>query len=131
LVKLNMFGRGLPLMMRAARSAPVRMHYQRHLKNRDSRRTVLALERLEGFEALVQEIEAWLPVVNVPVLILWGHPDAYFRRREVERLQEIFPRANVREIPGGGHFPIEDAPQVVTEELLRFLSHKDLNSTRE
>lgn len=122
LVKLNVFGWGLPLMMRAARSPQIRRHYMRHLKTNASRRTVLALERLEGFEALVQEIESSLPAASMPVLILWGHPDQYFGRHELERLKETFPRADIVEIPGGGHFPMDDAPQIVTEELLRFLS---------
>jgi hypothetical protein len=59
-----------------------------------TRKTVLSLERLEGFAPLMERVEAALSDVAIPTLILWGHPDAYFR----------------------------DASKSVTEELLRFLS---------
>jgi pimeloyl-ACP methyl ester carboxylesterase len=120
LVKLNLFGWGLPSMMRAAKSSDVREHYVRALEVVGTRRTVLALERLEGFGTLMKQVEKAVAGMQVPTLILWGHPDPYFRRSEFERLVERFPNATVREIAGGGHFPMEDAPQVVSDELLRF-----------
>jgi pimeloyl-ACP methyl ester carboxylesterase len=39
----------------------------------------------------------------------------------LQRLKDLFPRTNVREIPGGGHFPQESAPEVVAAALLDFL----------
>jgi haloalkane dehalogenase len=122
LVRLNVFGWGLPSMMRAARSAEIRAHYLNHLKMEATRKTVLSLERLEGFAPLMERVEAALSDVAIPTLILWGHPDAYFSKNELEWLTVTFPDAEVREIPGGGHFPMEDASESVTEELLRFLS---------
>jgi haloalkane dehalogenase len=122
LVRLNVFGWGLPSMMHAARSAEIRTHYMRHLKMEATRKTVLSLERLEGFAALTERVEIALSAVAIPTLILWGHPDAYFSKNELEWLKVTFPDAEVREIPGGGHFPMEDASESVTKELLRFLS---------
>jgi haloalkane dehalogenase len=120
LVGLNVFGWGLPLMLRAARSGAVRQHYARPLKTEGTRRTILALERLEGFTTLAKRVEAALPNMRVPTLILWGHPDPYFGRGELARLREVLPEAAVCEIPGGGHFPMEDAPRAVTNALLEF-----------
>jgi len=122
LVRMNLFGRGLPLLMRSARSWEVRQVYARSLSAHAPRRTILALERLESYRELMTKVEAALPrLAQIPTLIIWGQPDAYFRAHELQRLKALFPRAVVREIPGGGHFPQEDAPEAVTAALLDFL----------
>jgi pimeloyl-ACP methyl ester carboxylesterase len=90
-------------------------------EDRGTRKTVLALERLEGFAEVMERVERAVPALHVPVLILWGHPDPYFGRGELRHLADMFPQATVREIAGGGHFPQEDAPQAVNEALLAFL----------
>jgi haloalkane dehalogenase len=70
----------------------------------------------------MSQVEATLPRLSqVPTLIIWGQPDVYFRSSELQRLKKVFPDATVREIPGGGHFPQEDAPKAVTAALLDFL----------
>lgn len=120
LVRANVFGRGLPLLLNAAKSSDVREEYRRHLEHGGTRRTVLALERLTGYADLMGEVEAALAAHPVPTLIVWGQPDPYFRQRELDWLRERLPQAEVVTIPGGGHFPQEDAPQAVTEALLRF-----------
>jgi haloalkane dehalogenase len=122
LVRLNVFGWGLPLMMRAASSVSVRRHYLHHLKDHATRRTVLALERLEGFTDLMEQVELVIPSMKMSVMILWGYPDAYFKRLEMKHLTDLFPNATVREIEGGGHFPMDDMPLVVTDALLKFLA---------
>jgi haloalkane dehalogenase len=122
LVKLNVFGRGLPRMMRAARDKSVHARYLRPTWRVDTRRTMLALERLTGYHGLMREVEDALPKMRIPTLILWGLPDVYFRPPEMQRLHVLLPHAQVHPISDGGHFPQEDAPQAVTEALLRFLS---------
>jgi haloalkane dehalogenase len=108
--------------MQSARSQEVREAYARPLKAVGPRRTILALERLDGYKELMQEVEAALPRLSrLPTLIIWGQPDVYFRPMELERLKNVFPQAVVREIPGGGHFPQEDAPEAVTAALMDFL----------
>jgi haloalkane dehalogenase len=122
LVRINVFSRGLPFLMRSARSPEVRQIYSQPLKTRGLRRTVLALERLEGYDDLMKQVEAALPRLSqIPTLIIWGQPDVYFRPHELQRLKDVFPAAVVREIPDGGHFPQEDAPEAVTAALLDFL----------
>ena len=121
LVRLKLFSRGLPLLLQAAKSRPVRETYAQAMEAEDTRRTILALERQEGFETLVERVERAMQGINVPMLILWGHPDPYFRRSELEQLKIMFPHATVREIAHGGHFSQEDAPETVTHELLAFL----------
>jgi haloalkane dehalogenase len=121
LVQLNLFGRGLPLMMRAARERSLHRRYLAPLRRTDTRRTVLSLERLTGYAQLMREVVAVLPRMQVPTLILWGEPDDYFRPPETERLHALIPHAIVHRIPRGGHFPQEDAPEMVTDALLAFL----------
>jgi haloalkane dehalogenase len=121
LVHLDLFGRGLPLMMRAARERSLHRRYREPLRRPGTRRTVLALERLTGYADLMREVVAALPRMQVPTLILWGEPDDYFRAPERQRLHALLPHAAVRPIPGGGHFPQEDAPEAVTDALLSFL----------
>jgi haloalkane dehalogenase len=120
LVGLNVFGRGLPTMMRAARDSAVHARYLDPSRRIDARRTFLALERLTGYPAMMREVAEALPKMKVPTLILWGLPDAYFRPPEMQRLQATFPHAKLQPIPKGGHFPQEDAPEAVTEALLDF-----------
>ena len=120
LVKLNVFSRGLGSMMQAARQPDIRDHYTQALDPLGTRRTMLRLERLEGYAPLMAEVESALKAVDVPALIVWGTPDQYFSKRELVYLQSVFPDADVREIPGGGHFSMEDAPQALTDALLAF-----------
>lgn len=121
LVRMKLWKRGLPLLMRAARSRTVREQYARFLDAQDTRRTVLALERLESFDTVMERVERAVRDIRVPILILWGHPDPYFRRSELRQLRAMFPQATVREIRGGGHFAQEDAAEAVSRELLAFL----------
>ena len=122
LVRMNVFSRGLPTLMRSARAREVRQAYARPLEEVGLRRSVLSLERLEGYRDLMSQVEAALPRLSqVPTLIIWGQPDVYFRSSELQRLKKVFPGATVRKIPGGGHFPQEDAPEAVTAALLDFL----------
>jgi pimeloyl-ACP methyl ester carboxylesterase len=98
----------------------VREHYARYLHTEETCKTILSLERLEGFDALMERVEPAIQGLPVPVLILWGHPDPYFGRGELAHLRAMFPDVTVREIKDGGHFAQEDAPETVTRELLTF-----------
>ena len=122
LVKLNIFSRGLPAMMRAARQPDLREYYRAALDPVGTRWTMLRLERLEGYAPLMEEVHRALELINFPVLIVWGTPDQYFSKRELTYLRSIFPNADLSTIPGGGHFAMEDSPQAFTDALAGFLS---------
>jgi haloalkane dehalogenase len=70
---------------------------------------------------LAREVVAALPRMRVPTLILWGEPDDYFRPPELQRLHALVPHTEVRRLPGGGHFPQEDAPEATSDALRAFL----------
>lgn len=120
LVKLNVFSLGLPLLMRAARQPDIRQHYRETLDPIGTRRTMLRLERLEGYAPLMTNVQQALNKPDFPVLIIWGDPDPYFDKHELAWLLSEFPDAELVEIKGGGHFAMEDAPEAFTEALQSF-----------
>jgi haloalkane dehalogenase len=111
----------LPTMMQAARSADPGDYYRLRLEKADARQAVLALERLTGYRPLMEKVRTNLDRLRAPTLIVWGRPDPYFSSKDLERLTRRFPDAAVKEIPGAGHFPQEDAPEEVTAALEAFL----------
>ncbi len=121
-VTANVFGRGLPLLLKAARTRSVRRQYREAFKSRGARKTALRLERQEGFVEVTTGIAERLGKVDIPKLILWGEPDPYFREGELDQLVELLPGARVEKLPGAGHFPQEDAAEAVADHLEAFLS---------
>jgi haloalkane dehalogenase len=122
LVGANVFSRCLPLFLRAARrDRALRARYQRPLEERATRRTILKLERLEGYLSECRLIERRLPQIDGPKLIVWGEPEPYFRH-EGPRLQALLPMAHFLSLPGAGHFAAEDAPNRVGEAIHSFLT---------
>jgi haloalkane dehalogenase len=121
LLGANAFSLGLPLFLRAARHDRNLWHRYRHpLKRRSSRRTVLRLERLDGYETECERIIQALPQLEGPKLILWGEPDP-FLRRELEPLQLLIRDARVVRIQGAGHFVAEDRPVDAAAKIRLFL----------
>lgn len=120
-VRLNLFARGLPFLLRASRRADIRRIYTTPFHREGTRRTVLALERLAGFREQTERVISALGMMRVPTLLLWGHPDPYFRERELERMRSTFHWAALRVLPRGGHFPQEDLPEDLTSSLCEFI----------
>jgi haloalkane dehalogenase len=121
-VKLNLVSRTLSSMMRSARQPEKRAHYRALLDPLGTRRTMLRLERLEGYAPLMEDVRQALRGTSIPARIIWGTPDTYFSDREIEYLQTGFPGAAVVKIPGGGHFCMEDAPRALGDALIEYLS---------
>jgi haloalkane dehalogenase len=122
LVGANVFSHGLPLMLRAARrDQQLRALYREPLERTSTRRTVLKLERLEGYAEECELVQTALPEIRGRKMILWGDPDPYFRG-ESARLRAMLPTAHFVPLPGAGHFPTEDAPDRVADEIYRFLT---------
>ncbi len=122
LVSANLFSRALPLFLQAARrDRALRECYQRPLEQLATRRTILKLERLEGYASECQLIERRLPQISGPKLIIWGKPEPYFRR-EGPHMRALMPTAYFTYLSGAGHFAAEDAPDRVGEEIRAFLA---------
>ena len=56
-----------------------------------------------------------------PVLIVWGMKDSAFQPHQLARWQALLPDARVARIDGAGHWPHEEEPARVIEEIQRFL----------
>jgi pimeloyl-ACP methyl ester carboxylesterase len=66
--------------------------------------------------------ESMLASIEVPVRIVWGEHDAWLPPSTAERLEETIPNADLRVLPGTGHFAMEDSPDEVAEALEEFFA---------
>lgn len=57
-----------------------------------------------------------------PALIVWGMKDPAFQPNQLRRWREVLPSAEVVELQEAGHWPHEEAPDRVIQEVARFLS---------
>lgn len=60
-----------------------------------------------------------------PALIIWGLNDSAFKSHQLSRWSETLPSARVVELEKVGHWPHEEAPDRVIEEMKIFLSHNN------
>ena len=56
-----------------------------------------------------------------PALIVWGMKDPAFPPYQLARWREVLPGARVAELAHAGHWPHEEEPERVIEELRKFL----------
>lgn len=83
----------------------------------------LYLRHLACFEE--SDTDAFKPLLSslsIPVLILWGEEDAWLPAPTSERIASLIPTARRVVVPGAGHLSMEDQPEVLIRELLRFLA---------
>ena len=73
-------------------------------------------------ERFTKEIEPLFGEVGCPTLILWGEDDPWIPLERGRALSERMPQAEFRPIPGLGHLPQLEGPQVLLERLFDFLA---------
>jgi pimeloyl-ACP methyl ester carboxylesterase len=61
-----------------------------------------------------------LTELDVPVLILWGTLDVVLIPRQGRRFERLIPGAELRYVPGIGHTPMSDAPELLAEAITDF-----------
>ena len=75
-----------------------------------------------GFDATVNQITTERFTdgerVGVPVTLVWGSRDAILFPWQAKRALRELPRARLVPLPGAGHVPTWDAPEVIARELL-------------
>lgn len=121
LVEHNAWIEGLPTVSPAlAAAADVLEHYRVPSRRIGTRRTFLRLERLEGLADVLAPVQDALVACAPPTRIVWGEGDVYFGD-EHRRLTELLPSADLVRVPGGGHFPQEDAPEATTTAIVEWL----------
>ncbi|MFO0995982.1 MAG: alpha/beta hydrolase [Alphaproteobacteria bacterium] len=72
-------------------------------------------------ESYLDRIEAAVPRLTTPTLILWGKEDTWIPLDHGERIVRLIPGSTLHVIPGAGHFIMDDAPEAVAEEIATFL----------
>ena len=75
-----------------------------------------------GFEPDVTAVRAELAKLDAPVLIVAGEIDSSPTPAAAQLLAELFPKAEVTVLPGGGHFPWLDDPAAFTHAVHGFLA---------
>jgi pimeloyl-ACP methyl ester carboxylesterase len=85
-------------------------------------RAVLKLYRnTRKIDDAARQMTAALRPLNLPALIIWGAHDPYISVAFAERQREVFPHAEIKILPGSGHWPFADDPASVEQVLLPFL----------
>lgn len=84
---------------------------------------VRALREAEGFDVALEvgrgfRFAEGFPA-EIPVTVAWGDRDRVLSRRQGLRVRELVPQARLVELPGCGHVPMSDDPELVAEVLLR------------
>jgi pimeloyl-ACP methyl ester carboxylesterase len=73
-------------------------------------------------EKYTAEIEPKFGDVRCPVKIIWGEDDPWIPLRRGKALHVLIPQASFETLPGVGHLPQLEAPDLVLERLNAFLS---------
>ena len=82
---------------------------------------------LEGVPVVHKpRLVAELPALLTPVLLLWGADDlAYPPATTAQRFASDLPDARLVVLPATGHYPQEERPERVVEELRRFFAEQE------
>lgn len=112
----------------ARRSSPPRLpraflDHMGHDFDADTRHAVLRLYRAsEHLTDRAPELVAALRRIDCPALVLWGARDHYIGAEQALRQRAAFPRAEVVVLPGSGHWPMVDDPDVCAGLVSDFLA---------
>jgi haloalkane dehalogenase len=116
----------MPLAYGDKRKLTTRIHREYLEVFRDREARVLVLHALAKallasrahYQSLLDRIDA---LRHRPVLLVWGMKDSAFQPYQLDRWQALLPEARVARIDGAGHWPHEEEPARVIEEIERFL----------
>jgi haloalkane dehalogenase len=124
----NLFVESIPGGMRRRDPDPVMMDaYRAPFPDYWSRAGTLAFQReiplteRDRSAPLMASIHERLSDVSVPVLLVWGMRDPVFQPVFLDQWRELFPNAQVVELPDASHYLVEDSPGEVTGAIEGFL----------
>ena len=109
---------------RSCLTEEVKDHYWRALPSPEARAACAALPRYivgaaDWLRAIWDDREKF---AAKPALLLWGHRDIAFRRKELEAWREALHAYELHEFPDRGHFLAEEAPEEIAPLIGRFVS---------
>lgn len=70
-------------------------------------------------------IEAYAERVRVPMLLIQGDADEYGTTAQLDAIAARVPASEVLMVPGAGHSPHRDAPELVLERVAAFVNRVD------
>lgn len=105
-------------------SRAIHRQYLEAFRAREARVQVLhTLARaLLGSRAHYQSLLDGLGGLRLPVLVIWDMKDSAFKPYQLARWQSLLPQATVVRLERSGHWPHEEEPSRVVEEIERFLN---------
>ncbi|RKT82287.1 Pimeloyl-ACP methyl ester carboxylesterase [Saccharopolyspora antimicrobica] len=71
-----------------------------------------------------QRVAPLLKTLRIPTHVIWGAEDRWQPVAYADRLTRDIPAATLAAIPNAGHFPMEDDPARIVEELRTLLSRE-------
>jgi pimeloyl-ACP methyl ester carboxylesterase len=112
---------GMAMAERAWAETDFRERLARHHRDPDA---VFAawLSIRESDSLLALPLEAELPPVRCPLLVLQGEHDEYATSLQTDALRPLAPQMRLVRLPGCGHTPHREQPEVVLELIGDFLS---------
>ena len=116
---------GMRLLLRHGNPRGLPADYFDHVYKTFDRGTQHAVLRLyrntRNTEEGARQFKEALRPLDLPALIVWGAHDPYISVEFAERQRQVFSRAEIRILPGSGHWPFADDPDAVAKAVLPFL----------
>lgn len=110
-----------------AANNPARIErFQKHPELREVTRRKMLNTSVDGYVCVARSFGKWEPVtgrlgeIGMPILIFRGDEDGPFLKPS-RILRDSIPNAKLVTVPGVGHSPHEEAPDVFNEALMEFL----------
>ncbi|MBW2085777.1 MAG: alpha/beta hydrolase [Deltaproteobacteria bacterium] len=111
-----------------AANNPMRIErFQKHPELREISRQKVLNTSVDGYIYVARTFRKWPPVtdrlneIKAPTLVFWGEEDTAFTEAS-QVLKGNISQAELVTVPGVGHSPHEEAPEVFNEALMNFLS---------
>ncbi len=117
-----------PVMKLGLRFGPIRalsfsglMVHPSRLSPQRAYGDALSMRRGKGFRPVAKSALTYLfeGSPQVPVSVGWGTDDRILRPSQAQRARELLPQARHVALPGCGHVPMSDAPDLVASLILQ------------
>jgi pimeloyl-ACP methyl ester carboxylesterase len=111
---------GMAMAERAWRETDFRERLARH--HRDPDAVFAAWLSIRDSDSLLSlPLEAHLPPIHCPLLVLQGERDEYATSLQADALRPLAPQMHLVRLPDTGHTPHREHPEVVLDQIKAFL----------
>jgi 4,5:9,10-diseco-3-hydroxy-5,9,17-trioxoandrosta-1(10),2-diene-4-oate hydrolase len=97
--------------------------YSELIRRRGRARSLINIFR--NWEHDLAALEGAIPCVEAPTLLVWGTRDGAVDLRSAEPLKRSLRHCRVQMLPGVGHLPFEESPEVFNRLVLDFIEHPE------